>query len=239
MYFLFAYLLPLLYDPYFWTILIAIAVSSWASMNVNSTFRRYGNVENHNGITGTEAAQIIMSSVGINDVTIQPIAGSLTDNYNPQNKTLNLSEPVYNSTSVAAVGVAAHEVGHAIQDKVKYMPMSLRTALVPIVNLGSNLAMPLILLGIIFGLNQTLIRIGIICFATVLVFQLATLPVEFNASSRALKQLRTTGILNEDELPMGRKVLRAAALTYVAAVLSSFLQLFHLLLLFGNNNRNN
>lgn len=231
--------MPMFYDPYFWIILISIAISSWASINVNSTFGRYADVNNHNDITGAEAAEMILANAGIQDVKVQPISGQLTDNYNPQTKTLSLSEPVYNSTSISAVGVAAHEVGHAIQDHTQYAPMTFRSALVPVVNLGSNLAMPLILIGLFFGLNQIFIKAGILCFAAVLVFQLVTLPVEFNASARALKQLKITGILDNQELSSGRKVLTAAALTYVAAVVSSLLQIFHLILLFGNHNQDN
>lgn len=226
-------------DPYFWMILVAVLISAWASWNVNSTFNRYDQVENHEGLTGAQTAQIVLSNAGITDVTIQEVGGRLTDFYDPRNKTLNLSSAVYNSTSVSAVGVAAHEAGHAIQDARHYVPMLFRSALVPVVNLGSRLAMPLIFIGIIFGMNQTLIRIGIIAFAAVVVFQIATLPVEFNASHRALIQLKQDNILDRQEVPIARKVLFAAALTYVAAALGSILQLLRLVLLFGNNDNRN
>lgn len=227
---------PFFFDPYFWMIILGVIITGWASWNVNSTFSRYDQIENHNGYTGRQAAEIILNQAGLNNVTIQEVSGRLTDFYDPRNKTLNLSTAVYNSTSVAAVGVAAHECGHAIQDAKSYLPMTIRAGLVPIVNLGSNLSMPLILLGVIFGMNQTLIKAGIICFAAIVLFQIVTLPVEFNASHRAMGELKLTGILDNSEIPMGRKVLFAAALTYVAAALSTFLQLIRLVLLFGNND---
>lgn len=231
--------MPLIYDPYFWMIIVGIAITGWASMNVNSTFHKYDKIKDAGNYTGMQAARYILDRAGLYDVEIRPIAGNLTDNYNPTNKVLSLSESVYNSSSIAAVGVAAHEVGHAIQDATDYWPMRLRSDIVPVVNLGSNLSMPLILLGIILGMNTTLIRLGIWCFALVLIFQIVTLPVEFNASHRALRMLNDGAILTPEEMPMARKVLFAAALTYVAAVLSTFLQLFRLILLFGNNNNNN
>lgn len=229
---------PFFFDPYFWMIILGVIITGWASWNVNSTFSHYDQIENHNGYTGRQAAEIILNQAGLNNVTIQEVSGRLTDFYDPRNKTLNLSTAVYNSTSVAAVGVAAHECGHAIQDAKSYLPMTIRAGLVPIVNLGSNLSMPLILLGIIFGMNQTLIKAGIICFAAIVLFQIVTLPVEFNASHRAMEQLKLSGILDNSEIPMGRKVLFAAALTYVAAALSTFLQLVRLILLFGNSDNN-
>lgn len=229
---------PFFFDPYFWMIILGVIITGWASWNVNSTFSRYDQIENHNGYTGRQAAEIILNQAGLTNVTIQEVSGRLTDFYDPRNKTLNLSTAVYNSTSVAAVGVAAHECGHAIQDAKSYLPMTIRAGLVPIVNLGSNLSMPLILLGIIFGMNQTLIKAGIICFAAIVLFQIVTLPVEFNASHRAMEQLKLSGILDNSEIPMGRKVLFAAALTYVAAALSTFLQLVRLILLFGNSDNN-
>lgn len=229
---------PFFFDPYFWMIILGVIITGWASWNVNSTFSRYDQIENHNGYTGRQAAEIILNQAGLTNVTIQEVSGRLTDFYDPRNKTLNLSTAVYNSTSVAAVGVAAHECGHAIQDAKSYLPMTIRAGLVPIVNLGSNLSMPLILLGIIFGMNQTLIKAGIICFAAIVLFQIVTLPVEFNASHRAMEQLKLSSILDNSEIPMGRKVLFAAALTYVAAALSTFLQLVRLILLFGNSDNN-
>lgn len=229
-------MLPLFYDPYIWILLIAMAISGWASANVNSTYNRYNKVPNHGGYTGKEAARYILDSAGLQNVQIKEISGHLTDNYNPTNKVLSLSETVYDSKSIAAVGVAAHEAGHAVQDATSYAPMRMRSTLVPIVNLGSNFSMPLILLGIVLGMNSTLIKIGICLFALTLLFQVVTLPVEFNASHRALKLLQTGALLDKQEMPLARKVLFAAALTYVAAALSSLLQLFRLILLFGGNN---
>lgn len=190
-------------------------------------------------MTGAEAAQRILNTAGIYDVTIQHVSGNLTDHYNPSNKTLNLSDSVYGSTSVAAVGVAAHECGHAIQHQKNYVPLTLRATIVPVANLGSTLAWPLILIGLLFSRNTgaLFIDLGIICFSFAVVFQLVTLPVEFNASRRALRILGEQGILSESELPYTRKVLQAAALTYVASAASAILQLLRLILLFGGRDR--
>lgn len=190
-------------------------------------------------MTGAEAAQRILNTAGIYDVTIQHVSGNLTDHYNPSNKTLNLSDSVYGSTSVAAVGVAAHECGHAIQHQKNYVPLTLRAAIVPVANLGSTLAWPLILIGLLFSRNTgaLFIDLGIICFSFAVIFQLVTLPVEFNASRRALRILGEQGILSESELPYTRKVLQAAALTYVASAASAILQLLRLILLFGGRDR--
>ena len=190
-------------------------------------------------MTGAEAAQRILNTAGIYDVTIQHVSGNLTDHYNPSNKTLNLSDSVYGSTSVAAVGVAAHECGHAIQHQKNYVPLTLRAAIVPVANLGSTLAWPLILIGLLFSRNTGVlfIDLGIICFSFAVIFQLVTLPVEFNASRRALGILGEQGILSESELPHTRKVLQAAALTYVASAASAILQLLRLILLFGGRDR--
>ena len=188
---------------------------------------------------GAEAAQRILNTAGIYDVTIQHVSGNLTDHYNPSNKTLNLSDSVYGSTSVAAVGVAAHECGHAIQHQKNYVPLTLRATIVPVANLGSTLAWPLILIGLLFSRNTgaLFIDLGIICFSFAVIFQLVTLPVEFNASRRALRILGEQGILSESELPYTRKVLQAAALTYVASAASAILQLLRLILLFGGRDR--
>ena len=187
------------------------------------------------GITGAQAADRILKSQGIYDVTIRQVAGNLTDHYDPRNKTLNLSNSVYNVNSVAAVGVAAHECGHAIQHAKGYAPLGLRSALVPVANLGSKLSWLFILAGMLFSFNHTLIVTGIIMFSLAVLFQLVTLPVEFNASSRALQLLESNGILYQNEVSMTRKVLSAAALTYVAAAASAILQLIRLILLFGGN----
>lgn len=222
-----------------WTYLLVIVgalLSAWASARVNSTFSKYSRVRSMTGMTGAEAARRILQSQGIYDVTIQSVRGSLTDHYNPTNKTLNLSESVYGSVSVAAIGVAAHECGHAIQDNVGYVPLRLRAAFVPVANFGSKLSWPLIVLGLIFGASS-FIQVGIWMFVLALLFQVITLPVEFNASGRAIDLLDQLGILSEQEIPHTRKVLGAAALTYVAAVAASLLQLLRLLILFGGRRR--
>ncbi|ENZ5620480.1 zinc metallopeptidase [Enterococcus faecalis] len=224
-------------DPTYILVIIGIAISGAASAYVNSTFRKYDQVRSSKHVTGTQAAQYILQKEQINDVGVQQIAGDLTDNYNSGNKMLSLSEATAQSTSVAAIGVAAHECGHAVQDHTNYVPLRLRAAIVPVANIGSTISFPLILLGVLFSWNQTLINIGILAFSLALIFQLVTLPVEFNASRRALSILSEGGLLTGEEVPMARKVLFAAALTYVAAALSTFLQLLRLVILFGGNNR--
>ncbi|MGX4644533.1 zinc metallopeptidase [Holzapfeliella sp. JNUCC 80] len=227
---------PLFYDPYFYLVLIGMGLSAIASFLVQSTFSRYSTVFSNSGLTGEQAAQAILADQNIQNVTIHAIEGNLTDNYNGQNKTLNLSEATFDNSSVAAVGVAAHEVGHAIQDAHDYIPMRLRARIVPVANLGASLSMPLILIGVFLGMNQTLINIGILAFAAVLLFQVVTLPVEFDASRRAVASLRSQNLLTETELSAVKKVLTAAAFTYIASALSTFLQLLRLVLLFSNRN---
>lgn len=224
------------WDPTYVLVVIGLMLSTAASGYVNSTFRKYDHVRSRNNVTGTQAAEYILKSQQINNVGVQQIAGNLTDNYNSGNKILSLSQATANSTSVAAIGVAAHECGHAVQDAVSYSPLRIRAALVPAANFGSKMAFPIILMGVIMSWNQTLINVGIFAFSLALLFQLVTLPVEFNASRRALAILQEGGLLTEEEVPMARKVLFAAALTYVAAAVASFLQLFRLILLFGNKN---
>jgi hypothetical protein len=202
----------------------------FASANVNGRFRRYSRVLSQRGIRAEQAAAMILQSAGIRDVAIQRVSGNLTDHYDPGGKVLRLSDSVYGSTSVAAIGVAAHECGHAMQHARGYVPLKLRGAIVPVVNFASRLSMPMILLGLILGYLQ-LAKIGIVLFCAVLVFQLITLPVEFDASGRAIRVLDQTGILYGDEVKGARRVLKAAALTYVASVLSTALQLFRLVLL--------
>ncbi|MDD3221568.1 MAG: zinc metallopeptidase [Clostridia bacterium] len=221
------------FDPTYILIIIGAVLSMWASGRVKSTFAKYDRVRNLRGLTGAQAAEAVLHQAGIYNVSIQRIAGNLTDHYDPAAKVLRLSDSVYNATSVAAVGVAAHECGHAIQDQKDYAPLRIRTALVPICNFGSTISWPLIIIGVILGWNQTFIRIGIILFFTVVVFQLVTLPVEFNASSRALKILSSTGLLQGEENEGAQKVLRAAALTYVAGAAASILQMLRLIILFG------
>lgn len=224
------------YDPTYMLIIISALISLFAQFLVNSRFSKYSRVRSRSGMTGAQAAERILQSQGIYDVAIQRVSGKLTDHYNPRNKTLNLSDAVYASTSVAAVGVAAHECGHAIQHARGYAPLSFRSALVPVANIGSQLSWLFIILGIFFGGSHTLIMIGILMFSAAVLFQLVTLPVEFNASGRALKLLSETGILQKDEVSDTRKVLSAAALTYVAAATTAVLQLLRLLRLFGGND---
>ena len=216
------------YDPTYMLIIISALISLFAQFLVNSRFSKYSRVRSRSGMTGAQAAERILQSQGIYDVAIQRVSGKLTDHYDPRNKTLNLSDAVYASTSVAAVGVAAHECGHAIQHARGYAPLSFRSALVPVANIGSQLSWLFIILGIFFGGSHTLIMIGILMFSAAVLFQLVTLPVEFNASGRALKLLSETGILQKDEVSDTRKVLSAAALTYVAAAATAVLQLLRL-----------
>ena len=225
------------YDPTYMLIVISALISLFAQFLVNSRFSKYSRVRSRSGMTGAQAAERILQSQGIYDVAIQRVSGKLTDHYDPRNKTLNLSDAVYASTSVAAVGVAAHECGHAIQHARGYAPLSFRSALVPVANIGSQLSWLFIILGIFFGGSHTLIMVGILMFSAAVLFQLVTLPVEFNASGRALKLLSETGILQKDEVSDTRTVLSAAALTYVAAATTAVLQLLRLLRLFGGNDR--
>lgn len=224
------------YDYTYILVLIGAAISFIASINVNSTFKKYSNYENSRAMTSQQVARIILQSAGINDVRIERISGNLTDHYSPGEKVLRLSDSVYESTSVAALGVAAHECGHAIQHKVGYGPLKLRSLSVPIANIGSKLSWPIILIGLILG-YAGLARIGVYLFTFVVLFQLITLPVEFNASSRALKVLNQQEILVGNELSGAKKVLKAAALTYVAALFSAILQLLRLVLLTRGSDR--
>lgn len=225
------------WDPTYWLVVVGAVICLLASAKVNSTFKKYSRYRSQSGMTGAQAAERILYSAGIYDVQIRRVSGNLTDHYDPSKKTLNLSDSVYGSNSVAAVGVAAHECGHAIQHQIHYVPLTLRTAIVPVANLGSTLAWPLILIGLLFSSStgSFLITLGIVCFSAAVLFQLVTLPVEFNASSRAVKILGETGILGDEELKYTRKVLGAAALTYVASAASAILQLLRLVLLTGGN----
>ncbi len=225
-------------DPTMILVLIGVLLSLWAQGRVNSAFRKYGRVRSRTGMTGAEAARRLLNSQGIYDVTIEHISGSLTDHYDPRSKVLRLSDAVYGSDSVAAVSVAAHECGHAMQDNEDYAPLRFRSALVPVANFGSQLSWPLILIGVVFGgLGSPLVQIGILMFTLAVLFQLVTLPVEFNASGRAIKLLDSQGILLAEEVNGTKKVLSAAALTYVAAAAASILQLLRLIILFGGRNR--
>ena len=225
------------FDPTYLLVLIGAVICLIASARVKTTFQKYSQYRSMSGMTGAQAAERILRSAGINDVTIHHVSGSLTDHYNPAKKTLNLSDSVYGSASVAAVGVAAHECGHAVQHHKGYAPLKIRTALVPAANIGSRAGIPLIFLGVLLGMNQLFIQIGIWVFALAVLFQLVTLPVEFNASGRALAMLGDYGMLERDETNGCRSVLNAAALTYVAAAASAILQLLRLVLLFGGSDR--
>lgn len=225
------------YDATYVLVIIGMLLSLAASAKVKSTYARFARERSLSGMTGAEAARKILSTAGIYDVRIQHVAGHLTDHYDPRNKTLNLSDSVYNDVSVAAVGVAAHECGHAIQHDRGYVPLKMRSSIAPVASFGANISWPMILLGLFLGGSELLIQGGILLFSLAVLFQLITLPVEFNASDRAVKLLSETGILYEEELRKTRKVLSAAALTYVAAAASSILQLLRLVLLFGNRRR--
>ena len=231
---------PMFYfDPSYVLILIGLLLSMAASAKVNSTYARYARVGSRCGMPGAEAAKRLLNSQGIYAGTVRRVPGKLTDHYDPRNKTVNLSESVYGSTSIAAIGVAAHECGHAMQDAGGYVPLRVRGALVPVANFGAQISWPLILIGILFssGSSSMLITLGILMFSLSVLFQLVTLPVEFNASSRAVNLLDRTGILAGQEVGQTRQVLSAAALTYVAAAAASILQLLRLLYLFGGNRR--
>ncbi len=227
---------PFYFDSTYILVLIGAVISMIASARVNSAFQRFSKVTNRRGLTAQDAAAVILRNAGIADVRIERIKGNLTDHYSPKEKILRLSDSVYNSTSVAAIGVAAHECGHAIQHNVGYGPLKLRSLSVPIANIGSMLSWPVILLGLLFGMPG-LAQIGVFLFTFVVLFQLITLPVEFNASNRALRILEESGMLVGEELKGSSKVLRAAALTYVAALFSAILQLLRLVILTRGNSR--
>lgn len=227
----------MMFDPTMILVLIGAAISMWASGRVQSTFSKYSRVRSMSGMTGAEAAKRLLNSQGIYDVTVQAVRGNLTDHYDPRTKTVNLSESVYSQTSVAAIGVAAHECGHAMQDNQGYVPLKLRGAFVPVASFGSKLSWPLILIGILLGASSFL-KIGIWMFTLAVLFQIITLPVEFNASGRAVRLLGDVGILQGQEVDQTRKVLGAAALTYVAAAAASILQLLRLVILFGGRRDN-
>ena len=224
------------YDSTYILVLIGAAICFFASMNVKSTYSKYSRVSTARGITSQQAAEAILQAAGIYDVRIERIRGDLTDHYSPGEKVLRLSDSVYGSTSVAAIGVAAHECGHAIQHHVGYAPLKLRSVSVPVANFGSKLSWPLILIGLLLGATG-LAKLGVILFLFVVFFQVVTLPVEFNASRRALKVLDERRMLAGNELTSARKVLSAAAMTYVAAVFSSVLQLMRLVLLVQGSER--
>ncbi|MBR3953698.1 MAG: zinc metallopeptidase [Oscillospiraceae bacterium] len=230
--------MPYFYFDIYYLILIvpALLFGLWAQSQVNSNFNKYSKIGTMRGMTGAQAAEYILRQNGIYDVTVRQISGHLSDNFNPRNKTISLSDSVYNSTSIAAIGVAAHEAGHAVQHAVNYAPIRIRELIIPVTQIGSWLYLPIIMVGIIFSMNS-LVNIGIILFSTLALFQLVTLPVEFNASDRAIKTLEGSGILYGDEITGAKRVLKAAVLTYVAALVSSLAQLLRLILIFGGRRR--
>lgn len=219
---------------YIFLVLPAVIFALWAQFNVKSTFSKYSRIASRSGMTGSDSARRILDANGLRDVRIAHVAGDLTDHYNPTDNTIYLSDSVYASNSAAAIGVAAHEAGHAVQHATGYTPIKIRSAIIPVTNIGSNLAMPLIILGIVLSF-PTLAYIGVAAFGLSTLFQLVTLPVEFDASGRALKALE--GTLDGDDLSSARKVLRAAALTYVAALAVSLVNLLRLLIMVAGNDR--
>ena len=239
--------MPYYYYGFDWTYIVLVLpcliLSLWASAKVNSTFKKYSRQGTLRGLTAQEAAMRVLSANGVSGVRIERVSGNLTDHYDPRANVIRLSDSVYDNTSTAAIGVACHEAGHAVQYAQDYAPIKLRAAIIPVTNIGSKLAIPLILLGILFsGLGQfsdTIIYIGIACFGLSVVFQFATLPVEFNASHRALQTIESTGILTEEEQKGARKTLTAAAMTYVAATATALAQLLRLIVLFGRRSNNN
>ncbi len=230
------------FDMYYLILVLpCVLLSLWASANVKSTFNRYANQYSMRRLTGAEAAQRVLSANGVRDVRIERVAGNLTDHFDPKTNVIRLSEGVYGSTSTAAIGVACHEAGHAVQYAQNYGPIKLRAAVIPATNIGSRLAMPLILIGLLlaaFGeISFTFIYLGIACFSLSLVFQLITLPVEFNASRRAMEAIESSGLLTSEEQKGARKTLTAAALTYVAVTALALAQLLRLIAIFGGRRR--
>jgi len=239
--------MPLYYYGFDWTyvvlVLPCLILSLWASSRVNSTFKKYSSQISLRRITGAQAAQRVLQSNGITNVRIERINGNLTDHYDPKSNVIRLSDSVYDNASTAAIGVACHEAGHAVQYAENYAPIKLRAAIIPVTNFGSKLAMPLILLGIIFSylgsFSYILVYLGIACFGLSLVFQLVTLPVEFNASRRAMESMEQCELLTPEELRGAKKTLSAAAMTYVAATAVSLAQILRLFLLYGRRSRRN
>lgn len=224
------------YDPTYIVLIPALLFGLYAQFKVNSTFSKYSKVNNARGWTAAEVARKILDDNGLYDVSIRHISGNLTDNFNPKTNTVSLSDSVYSSTSVAAIGVAAHECGHAVQYAEQYAPIKIRAALVPVTNFGSSFGFIILLLGLLFG-SYPVAMFGVLLYSLMAVFQAVTLPVEFNASSRALHTLQNNFILDDDEVKMSRKVLSAAALTYAAALVSSLATIFRLLLIVNRGKR--
>ena len=230
--------MPLFFDPTMVLLIPALLLSLYAQFKVKSTFNKFSSVPSKNRLTGVQVAEQLLAASHIRDVKVEAVPGNLTDHYDPRDRTVRLSEAVYGETSLAAIGVAAHEVGHAVQHNIGYAPLNVRTGIFPVVSFGSKLAMPLLMIGIFLsagaeggGIGLMMLYAGILLFSATVVFQLVTLPVEFNASSRALRLLQEQHILAESESDQAKKVLDAAALTYVAAAIASVLQLIRLLLI--------
>ena len=221
------------FDPTYFLVLFGVVICLLASAKMNSTFSKYSRVRNHSGMAGREAAEAVLHRAGIYDVIVGRVSGNLTDHYDPRSKVLRLSDATYDSTSVAAMGVAAHECGHAIHHATGYAPLKFRSSLVPVANFGSQIAWPLIIIGLMFSSNMSsfFLTVGILAFSLAVLFQLATLPVEFDASNRAIRILAGSCMLYEDEVRHTRKVLSAAALTYVASAASAILQLLRIVML--------
>ncbi len=227
------------YDPTYFLVLIGVILSLIASARVKGTFNKYSQMRNSRGMTGAQAAEQVLHGAGIYDVRIERVAGNLTDHYDPRSKVLRLSDTVYGQTSVAAVGVAAHECGHAIQHAKGYGPLKFRSVLVPVANFGAKIAWPLILVGLLINSESSwfIMQAGIIAFSLAVLFQIVTLPVEFNASNRAIRVLADRGMMYGEEIVAAKKVLNAAALTYVASAAASILQLLRLIILTGGRRR--
>ena len=230
--------MPYFYFDYYYLILVvpALLLAIWAQVQVKTTYRKYSRVPNSRGMTGAYAAQAVLNFYGITDVRIERVSGNLTDHYDPRSKVIRLSDGVYNSSTVAAIGIACHEAGHAAQHAENYAPIKIRNAIIPVCNIGSTIGIPLALIGWIFSFS-ILIYVGLGLYAAVFIFQVATLPVEFNASRRAIKVIDETQLLCDDEIGGAKKVLAAAAMTYVASMIVSLANLLRLLLRFSNNRR--
>lgn len=227
--------MPYFYFDYYYLILVvpALMLAIWAQVQVKTTYRKYSRVPNSRGMTGAYAAQAVLNFYGITDVRIERVSGNLTDHYDPRSKVIRLSDGVYNSSTVAAIGIACHEAGHAAQHAENYAPIKIRNAIIPVCNIGSTIGIPLALIGWIFSFS-ILIYVGLGLYAAVFIFQVATLPVEFNASRRAVKVIDETQLLRDDEIGGAKKVLAAAAMTYVASMMVSLANLLRLLLRFSN-----
>lgn len=227
--------MPYFYFDYYYLILVvpALLLAIWAQVQVKTTYRKYSRVPNSRGMTGAYAAQAVLNFYGITDVRIERVSGNLTDHYDPRSKVIRLSDGVYNNSTVAAIGIACHEAGHAAQHAENYAPIKIRNAIIPVCNIGSTIGIPLALIGWIFSFS-ILIYVGLGLYAAVFIFQVATLPVEFNASRRAIKVIDETQLLRDDEIGGAKKVLAAAAMTYVASMMVSLANLLRLLLRFSN-----